>query len=73
MKITFMFEEQNEEQAGFEGKIIRMMRVDDMYSKMWDIAGILREVRKHDLPEATAIERIQDIINGVDFDADGWI
>jgi hypothetical protein len=68
-----MFEEQNEGQAGFEGKIIRMMRVDDMYSKMWDIFGILREVRRHDFPEIVALDRIEEVVNGVDFDADGWI
>ena len=73
MKVTFSFEEQNEEQVGFEGKIIRMMRVDDMYRKLWEIYGILREVWKHDLPEKTALERIQEIVNGVDFDGDGWI
>ena len=71
MKIKIELEDKDDQQE--TDKALRMLKSDDMYSKMWDIAGILREVRKYGLPEATAIERIQDIVNGVDFDADGWI
>lgn len=56
-----------------EYKAVRMIKADSMYAKMWDIKDIIRQHNKYDKPAEECLGLIQDIVQSIDFDEDGWV
>jgi hypothetical protein len=70
MKITLEFDAS--EDFDQEGRAIRAMKADAYLSTIWDVKQKLRGWWKYGKSADEVIEEINELVNAIDFDADGW-
>ena len=70
MKIAIEID--SSEDINEEYKAVRMIKADSMYCKMWDIKDVIRQHNKYDKPAPECLSLIEDIVQSIDFDGDGW-
>ena len=70
MKITLKFDAT--EDGTEEGRAIRAMKADSYLSLLWDLKSELREWWKRDKDPTQTLESLNELVNQIDFDADGW-
>ena len=70
MKITLEFDATDDFDQ--EGRAIRAMKADSYLSLICDVKQKLREHWKYGKPGEEVLTDLEELVNQVDFDADGW-